>query len=69
MYNLAGEDVPPFAIIKDLFEFIDKRRDGVLDLTEWMDAFSKYKNPIEARPVSAGVMRNRGIKRNSLSEK
>ena len=28
LFKLAREDVPPFAIIKDLFEFIDKRRDG-----------------------------------------
>lgn len=28
LYRLATEEIPPFAIIKDLFEFIDKRRDG-----------------------------------------
>lgn len=70
LYRLAGEEVPPFAIIKDLFEFIDKRRDGLLDLTEWMDAFSKYKNPNEGRPMSAGPRnRSRPMKRNTLSEK
>ncbi|CAK76335.1 unnamed protein product (macronuclear) [Paramecium tetraurelia] len=56
LYRLATEEVPPFAIIKDLFEFIDKRRDGHIDLTEWMDAFSKFSNPNEKkRPVSANV--------------
>ena len=49
LYRLATEDIPPFAIIKDLFEFIDKRRDGLLDLTEWMDAFSKFSNPNEKK--------------------
>ncbi|CAD8069030.1 unnamed protein product [Paramecium sonneborni] len=56
LYRLATEDIPPFAIIKDLFEFIDKRRDGHLDLTEWMDAFSKFSNPNEKkRPMSANI--------------
>ena len=34
--------MPPYSIIKDLFDFLDKKRDGVLDLTEWMDVFSQY---------------------------
>lgn len=53
LYRLATEDVPPFAIIKDLFEFIDKRRDGHIDLTEWMDAFSKFANPNEKKRYCA----------------
>ncbi|CAD8159524.1 unnamed protein product [Paramecium octaurelia] len=62
LYRLATEDIPPFAIIKDLFEFIDKRRDGHLDLTEWMDAFSKFSNPNEKkRPLSANIK----VKKNS----
>ncbi|CAD8157187.1 unnamed protein product [Paramecium pentaurelia] len=62
LYRLATEDIPPFAIIKDLFEFIDKRRDGHLDLTEWMDAFSKFSNPNEKkRPMSANIR----VKKNS----
>lgn len=48
LYNLANEDIPQFAIIKDIFQFIDKRRDGVIDLTEWMDAFSRFSNPTDA---------------------
>ncbi|EGR32182.1 hypothetical protein IMG5_093060 [Ichthyophthirius multifiliis] len=36
-------EMPPFSIIKDMFEYIDKKRDGVLDLTEWMDVFSKFE--------------------------
>ena len=40
--DLAGQSTPPFAIIKDLFEFIDKKQDNVLTLDEWMDAFGLY---------------------------
>ena len=37
---LANEEMPPYSIIKDLFDFFDKSRDGVIDLSEWMDVFS-----------------------------
>jgi len=32
----AGEAIPGFSIIKDIFDFIDIRRDGIIDLNEWM---------------------------------
>ena len=34
--QLSSTPVPSFAIIKDLFDFIDVRRDGIIDLNEWM---------------------------------
>lgn len=34
--QLSSTPVPSFAIIKDLFDFIDIRRDGIIDLNEWM---------------------------------
>ncbi len=34
--------MPPYSIVKDLFEYFDKRRDGVIDQNEWMDTFSKF---------------------------
>lgn len=34
--------MPPYSIIKDLFDFFDKSRDGVIDLAEWMDVFAQY---------------------------
>ncbi len=37
--QLAREEVPPFPIIKDLFDFIDIRKDGALDMNEWMHSF------------------------------
>jgi len=40
---MANEDEPPYNIVKDLFEYIDKRRDNMIDLTEWMDTFNKYE--------------------------
>jgi len=35
----AGEAIPGFSIIKDIFDFIDIRRDGIIDLNEWMQTF------------------------------
>ena len=59
LFRLAREEVPPFAIIKDLFEFIDKRRDDQIDLSEWMDTFALYPNPNQQRkrPATANVRR------------
>jgi Ca2+-binding EF-hand superfamily protein len=37
--TLSREDVPSFSIIKDLFDFIDIRRDGIIDMSEWMQSF------------------------------
>ncbi len=34
--------MPPYVIIKDIFDYFDKRRDGVIDLNEWMDVFAKF---------------------------
>ena len=34
--QLSSQKVPSFAIIKDLFDFVDVRRDGIIDLNEWM---------------------------------
>jgi hypothetical protein len=42
LYQMAREERKlPFYIIKDLFEFIDKRQDSVIDLNEWQDVFDK----------------------------
>jgi Ca2+-binding EF-hand superfamily protein len=37
--KLSGEDVPPFSIIKDMFDEIDIRKDGEIDLKEWNQTF------------------------------
>ena len=39
VYNQAQTKVPTFMIIKDLFEIIDIRKDGVLDEKEWLQTF------------------------------
>lgn len=39
-HELAGEKPPTYPIIKDLFDTIDVRKDGMLDLHEWQQTFS-----------------------------
>ena len=34
-HELAGEKAPTYPVIKDLFDTIDVRKDGMLDLHEW----------------------------------
>lgn len=36
---LAKQEVPPFSIIKDLFDEIDIRKDGEIDFKEWTQTF------------------------------
>lgn len=36
---MSHDDIPSFAIIRDLFDFFDIRKDGVVDLHEWMQTF------------------------------
>lgn len=42
--ELSGEKRPAFNVIKDLFEHIDIRKDGVLDLHEWLNTFKRNDN-------------------------
>jgi Ca2+-binding EF-hand superfamily protein/nucleoid DNA-binding protein len=39
--ELAREPAPAFPVIKDLFDIIDIRKDGVLDMREWLNTFKE----------------------------
>ena len=39
--ELAREPVPAFPVIKDLFDIIDIRKDGYLDMREWLNTFKE----------------------------
>lgn len=38
-HELAGDRAPAYPIIKDLFDAIDIRKDGILDINEWQQTF------------------------------
>ncbi len=40
---MAGEEVPPYPIVKDLFDFCDKNKDNTITQNEWMDVFTMCK--------------------------
>jgi len=39
--RLSKEEVPALSIIRDLFEFIDVKKDGVIDIKEWTQTFNQ----------------------------
>lgn len=41
--KLSSEEIPPFGIIKDLFDEIDIRKDGEIDLKEWNQTFLRVQ--------------------------
>ena len=41
LYQLAGEKVLAYPVIKDLFDTIDIRKDGIIDMNEWQQTFGR----------------------------
>ena len=37
--ELGGEKPPAYPVIKDLFDTIDIRKDGIIDTNEWQQTF------------------------------
>ena len=42
MSKLEQSDVPSYSISKDMFDQIDLKHDGLIDLEEWLQAFMDY---------------------------
>jgi hypothetical protein len=56
-HELAGEKPPTYPVIKDLFDTIDIRKDGILDQNEWQQTFGNViegsnKLSIKATPLN-----------------
>ncbi|KAL4439089.1 hypothetical protein ABPG74_008864 [Tetrahymena malaccensis] len=52
--QMSKQELPSFAIIKDLFQIIDTRKDGVIDQQEWVQTFAKFKAPdssLQGKPL------------------
>lgn len=41
LYTASGEALPAFSVLKDLFDSVDSRKDGYLDIKEWLSAFKQ----------------------------
>ena len=56
-HEVAGDRIPAYPVIKDLFDTIDIRKDGIIDLSEWQQTFGlvtegSNKLSIKATPMS-----------------
>ncbi|CAG9314254.1 unnamed protein product [Blepharisma stoltei] len=40
--KLSKDQIPSFTVLRDLFEIIDLRKDGVLDVKEWISTFKSH---------------------------
>lgn len=40
--RVTGDAMPALSIIKDIFEFIDIKKDGVIDLNEWSQTLTQF---------------------------
>jgi len=56
-HEVAGDRIPAYPVIKDLFDTIDIRKDGIIDLSEWQQTFGivtegNNKLSIKATPMA-----------------
>lgn len=61
---LAKDPVPSFAVLKDIFNLIDHRKDDIIDMAEWMSVFSSgpvFQESKEFDNISALIARNRKV--------
>jgi Ca2+-binding EF-hand superfamily protein len=47
MYSKEEIKIPPFTLIKNAFDEIDLRKDGILDLNEWCKTFGNYNSLLD----------------------
>ena len=45
VYSQANQALPELSLLKETFEQIDVRRDGILDFQEWTQTFRNCKPP------------------------
>ena len=47
LYKKNEQEVPNFSLIKSTFDFIDLRKDGIIDYSEWNKAFSMVNGKLD----------------------
>ena len=59
VFQMANQRIPSFSIVKDLFQTIDIRQDGFIDMVEWTQTFKQFKPPdasTQGRPMIQSVI-------------
>jgi Ca2+-binding EF-hand superfamily protein len=63
--ELSGEPVPAFTVLKDLYDIIDIRKDGVVDMREWLNTFKGdtklWEDSKEFDDITRIISRNRKL--------
>ena len=47
LYTKEQKPIPNYVVLKSCFEYIDLRKDGVIDLVEWCNVFSKISGKLD----------------------
>ena len=47
MYNREEKEIPNFTLLKNSFDAIDLRKDGIIDRNEWCRAFASYNGKLD----------------------
>ena len=58
---MANEKSPTYLVVKDMFDTIDIRKDGIIDLNEWQQSFGRVAddpNKLEAHSSSTSNFEN-----------
>ena len=63
--EVSGEAVPAFTVLKDLYAIVDIRKDGVIDLREWLNTFKSevktWEDSKEFDEITRVIARNRKL--------
>ena len=50
MYKRDEKQVPNFTLIKNSYDIIDLRKDGIIDMNEWMRSFGAFNGKLDITP-------------------
>lgn len=49
MYNRDNREAPNFTMLKNVYDILDLRKDGIIDMNEWMRAFGSFNGSLDLR--------------------
>ena len=66
LYGCAGLKPPTYSVVKDIFDLIDTKKDGIIDQKEWNQTFSpestsQFENSPEYDLICAKIGKSRKV--------